>query len=75
MRTSGWRWAPAPNPYGDGRAAERIVDALESLTGHDTIPERFGPGFSRLSVLRAAGFADEDLRQAATSLRLSAIEL
>ena len=64
-----------PNPYGDGRAAERIVDALESLTGHDTIPERFGPGFSRLSVLRAAGFADEDLRQAATSLRLSAIEL
>ena len=76
MRTSDWRWAPAPIPTATGAERKRIVDALESLTGHDTIPERFFR--SRVlapSVRRAAGFADEDLRQAATSLRLSAIEL
>jgi UDP-N-acetylglucosamine 2-epimerase (non-hydrolysing) len=62
------------NPYGDGRAARRIVDALESVTGHDTVPERFGPGFSRMAVLRAAGFGDDDVRQAMLALRMTPSE-
>jgi UDP-N-acetylglucosamine 2-epimerase (non-hydrolysing) len=47
---------PAANPYGDGRAAERLVAALEFLAGVGPPPERFGPGFSRRSVLQAAGY-------------------
>jgi UDP-N-acetylglucosamine 2-epimerase (non-hydrolysing) len=44
------------NPYGDGRAAERLVAALEYLAGVGPPPERFGPGFSRRAVLQAAGY-------------------
>lgn len=47
---------PASNPYGDGRAADRIVAALEHLAGIAPAPARFGAGFSRLTVLHAAGF-------------------
>jgi UDP-N-acetylglucosamine 2-epimerase (non-hydrolysing) len=47
---------PARNPYGDGRAAERIVTALEYISGLKDVPERFGPGFSRRAVLEAAGY-------------------
>lgn len=48
--------AEAPNPYGDGHAADRIIRALEHvlLGGHP--PEPFGPGYSRAEVARAAGF-------------------
>lgn len=54
----------ATNPYGDGRAASRIADALCYLSGDDRIaPERFGPGFSRRSIMRAAGY--RSLRHAA----------
>jgi UDP-N-acetylglucosamine 2-epimerase (non-hydrolysing) len=47
---------PAQNPYGDGRAAERIVAALEYLAGIGPAPARFGPSFSRKGVLEAAGY-------------------
>jgi UDP-N-acetylglucosamine 2-epimerase (non-hydrolysing) len=46
----------APNPYGDGRAAERIVAALEQLRYGGEPPHPFGAGYDRLTVLRAAGF-------------------
>ncbi len=47
---------PASNPYGDGRAAERIVAAFENLAGVGPAPRRFGSGFSRDLVLEAAGY-------------------
>jgi UDP-N-acetylglucosamine 2-epimerase (non-hydrolysing) len=52
--------AAAENPYGDGRAAERIVQALEfTLTGENP-PTPFGKGFSRREISAATGitFAD-----------------
>jgi UDP-N-acetylglucosamine 2-epimerase (non-hydrolysing) len=48
--------AAAVNPYGDGRASERIVAALDFLAGLGPEPVRFGPGFSRRAVLAAAGY-------------------
>ena len=48
--------AGAPNPYGDGRAAERIVGSLEHLLLGDEPPTPFGPGYSRAAVTVAAGF-------------------
>ncbi len=47
---------PADNPYGDGRAAERIVAAFEYLAGIGEPPRRFGPAFSRKEVLEASGY-------------------
>jgi UDP-N-acetylglucosamine 2-epimerase (non-hydrolysing) len=44
----------APNPYGDGHAAERIVAALEHLRFGGAPPAAFGAGFDRFSVLTAA---------------------
>ena len=46
----------AENPYGDGRAAERIVAALEHLQRGGYAPEPFGAGYTRLAVLNAAGY-------------------
>jgi UDP-N-acetylglucosamine 2-epimerase (non-hydrolysing) len=48
----------APNPYGDGRAAPRIVGALEHLRHGGDPPHPFGAGYSRAAVLRAAGYED-----------------
>jgi UDP-N-acetylglucosamine 2-epimerase (non-hydrolysing) len=48
--------AQAPNPYGDGRAAERIVAALEHILLGSDPPAPFGPGYSRSAVALAAGF-------------------
>jgi UDP-N-acetylglucosamine 2-epimerase (non-hydrolysing) len=48
--------AAAPNPYGDGRAAERIVASLEHLLLGGDAPAPFGPGYSRAVVALAAGF-------------------
>jgi UDP-N-acetylglucosamine 2-epimerase (non-hydrolysing) len=48
--------AAAPNPYGDGRAAERIVASLEHLLHGGEPPAPFGPGYSRAAVAVAAGF-------------------
>jgi UDP-N-acetylglucosamine 2-epimerase (non-hydrolysing) len=46
----------AENPYGDGRAAERIVALLAHLHGRGPAPTPFGPGYSRSAVLAAAGY-------------------
>ncbi|NLU68821.1 UDP-N-acetylglucosamine 2-epimerase (non-hydrolyzing) [Streptomyces sp. HNM0574] len=43
------------NPYGDGKAAERIVAALESLAFDTSPPPTFGPGFNRDRVRDWAG--------------------
>jgi UDP-N-acetylglucosamine 2-epimerase (non-hydrolysing) len=48
--------AEAPNPYGDGRAAERIVGALEHILRGSQPPTPFGPGYSRTVIADAAGF-------------------
>ncbi|GAA3220582.1 non-hydrolyzing UDP-N-acetylglucosamine 2-epimerase [Actinocorallia longicatena] len=48
--------AAAPNPYGDGHAADRIVRALENLAFRDAAPERYGSGYDRSEILKAAGF-------------------
>lgn len=45
----------ASNPYGDGRAAERIVDALAHVVFGAEAPRPFGPGYSRAAIARAAG--------------------
>jgi UDP-N-acetylglucosamine 2-epimerase (non-hydrolysing) len=50
------RMAEAPNPYGDGRAAQRIVAALEQLRSGGEPPEPFGSGYERRAVLIAAGY-------------------
>jgi UDP-N-acetylglucosamine 2-epimerase (non-hydrolysing) len=50
------RMAQAPNPYGDGRAAERIVAALEHLRHGGEPPTPFGPGYDRRAVLTAAAY-------------------
>jgi UDP-N-acetylglucosamine 2-epimerase (non-hydrolysing) len=41
------RMAGAQNPYGDGRAAQRIVAALENLRHGGEAPEPFGAGYTR----------------------------
>jgi UDP-N-acetylglucosamine 2-epimerase (non-hydrolysing) len=45
----------ASNPYGDGRAAERIVDAIGHVILGTEAPRPFGPGYSRSAIARAAG--------------------
>ncbi|HEY1317717.1 MAG TPA: UDP-N-acetylglucosamine 2-epimerase (non-hydrolyzing) [Gaiella sp.] len=47
--------AEAPNPYGDGMAADRIVRALEHVLLGGEPPQQFGPGYSRAEVVRASG--------------------
>jgi UDP-N-acetylglucosamine 2-epimerase (non-hydrolysing) len=54
------KMAEAPNPYGDGRAAGRIVGALEHILLGKNPPEPFGPGYSRAAVSLAAGFGPDD---------------
>ncbi len=49
------RMADAHNPYGDGRAAERIVEALEHIVRGTEAPGPFGHGYTRRAVIRAAG--------------------
>jgi len=48
--------ANAENPYGDGRAAERIVAMFMHLHGHGPPPVPFGPGYTRSAVLAAGGY-------------------
>jgi UDP-N-acetylglucosamine 2-epimerase (non-hydrolysing) len=50
--------AQATNPYGDGRAAARIVAALENLYLGGEPPRQFGAGYTRQAVLEAAGYED-----------------
>ena len=47
--------AEARNPYGDGRAAERIVAAFEHILHGNDPPAPFGPGYSRRAVIKAGG--------------------
>jgi UDP-N-acetylglucosamine 2-epimerase (non-hydrolysing) len=47
--------ASATNPYGDGRAAARIVQALEHVLLGERAPQPFGPGYSRHAIAHAAG--------------------
>ena len=51
--------ANAPNPYGDGFAARRIVAALEHLLIGGVAPAPFGPGYNRRAVLAAAGYQNK----------------
>lgn len=46
------------NPYGDGFAAQRIMEALENIAFGSVAPTSYGPGFDRAAVLGAAGVAD-----------------
>jgi UDP-N-acetylglucosamine 2-epimerase (non-hydrolysing) len=46
----------AINPYGDGHAAERIIQAFDYVLRAGNPPTQFGSGFSRTAVIRAAGF-------------------
>jgi UDP-N-acetylglucosamine 2-epimerase (non-hydrolysing) len=48
--------AKAHNPYGDGRAAKRIVAALDHLRSGGEPPQQFGSGYERRAVLLAAGY-------------------
>jgi UDP-N-acetylglucosamine 2-epimerase (non-hydrolysing) len=47
--------AEAPNPYGDGLAADRIVRALEHVLLGGEPPQQFGPGYNRAEVVHASG--------------------
>ena len=47
----------AQNPFGDGFASERIVQAFEHLIFNGPAPAPFGPPFNRESVLTDAGYA------------------
>jgi len=47
--------AESENPYGDGRAAERIVACLEHLLLGTDPPTQFGTGYSRAAVTIVAG--------------------
>lgn len=56
----------AENPYGDGRASERIVAALTNLYLGGPMPQPFRSSFSRKAVVEAAGYT----QQATTTTRL-----
>jgi UDP-N-acetylglucosamine 2-epimerase (non-hydrolysing) len=47
--------ANARNPYGDGRAAHRIVAQLDHMVTGLNPPEPFGSGYSRSAILKAVG--------------------
>ena len=49
------------NPYGDGRAADRILRATQHLLENSPAPAPYGVAFDRLAVLLAAGSDDPAL--------------
>lgn len=53
------KMASQVNPYGDGLASERIVQAFLHIAYGLPAPQPFGRSFNRLSILRAAGFDDD----------------
>jgi UDP-N-acetylglucosamine 2-epimerase (non-hydrolysing) len=53
--------ADAPNPYGDGKAAARIVAALEYMHAGGAAPAPFGSSLDRRAVLTATGMVDSDI--------------
>jgi UDP-N-acetylglucosamine 2-epimerase (non-hydrolysing) len=62
------RMTSVRNPYGDGHAAERVVQAVEYVARLGPEPARFGSGFDRIKVLAAGGFpmAPERVERQAT---------
>lgn len=50
------RMSSRPNPYGDGKASDRIVAASAYIAFGTPGPAPYGNGFERVEVLRAAGF-------------------
>jgi UDP-N-acetylglucosamine 2-epimerase (non-hydrolysing) len=62
------RMRTIPNPYGDGRSADRVIAALEHLTGIAPAPTPFGPGFDRIQVLRAGGYPGTSADELAGSI-------
>jgi UDP-N-acetylglucosamine 2-epimerase (non-hydrolysing) len=48
--------AEADNPFGDGRAAERIRALIDYLVVGGQAPRGFGSGISRRAILTAAGY-------------------
>lgn len=46
------------NPYGDGRAADRILRATRHLLENTPAPPPYGPTFDRQAVLKAVGADD-----------------
>lgn len=56
------RRAALPNPYGDGKAAERITQALDHIFHGGPPPEEFGDSRLRHAVRRHLGFDGEDAR-------------
>ena len=50
--------AQAQNPYGDGKASQRIVAALEYLQDGGAAPAPFGSSLDRRAVLAATGVVD-----------------
>jgi UDP-N-acetylglucosamine 2-epimerase (non-hydrolysing) len=51
----------APNPFGDGRAAERIRDLMDYLVIGGQAPPPFGSGVNRRAILTAAGYSPAPL--------------
>lgn len=49
------------NPYGDGHAAARILEAMNHIVFDAPAPPPFGPSFDRLAVLGAGGSDDPTL--------------
>ncbi|MCO5315276.1 MAG: UDP-N-acetylglucosamine 2-epimerase (non-hydrolyzing) [Solirubrobacterales bacterium] len=54
------KMSEAENPYGDGRASERIVAALTTLYAGGPMPEPFRSSFTRRAVIEAAGYTLSD---------------
>ena len=62
------RMRAIPNPYGDGRSADRVVAALEHLTGVAPAPQPFGAVFDRIRVVRAGGYPGTSEEELAGSI-------
>lgn len=45
----------AENPYGDGQASRRIIEALQYILTGTNPPQAFGPGLSRSFILASTG--------------------
>lgn len=54
------------NPYGDGLASQRIVEACEHIAYRTDAPASYVSGFDRNVILRAAGYLDDPAEREAT---------
>jgi UDP-N-acetylglucosamine 2-epimerase (non-hydrolysing) len=60
----------AVNPFGDGRAADRIRRLTEYLVNGGTPPRAFGTGLSREAILQATGYRDRTVDDLSEDERL-----